>query len=283
MESKLTLPKHIISVLILALSFCTGCAVNPLTGEDELMFFPESQDVEIGQKLAPELEKELGGRIQDDVLQYYIDSVGQKIARLSHKSYFDYQFIALDHKMINAFALPGGYIFITKGMLEKLESEAQLAAILAHEISHVVARDTMNRISNEMGAQILFHTAAMAADGLPADAWRAAIVARQIIALKYSRSDERQADLSGLQYMVRAGYNPYGMVETMEILERLDKDNPVEFLSTHPSPENRIGYQIRTIQTRYYRHAGLIIGKDLYRTAVLNQLEQPYAGPPSPE
>jgi predicted Zn-dependent protease len=274
MRPKSILHKLALSLLVFAVSFCAGCAINPITGQEELMFFPESHDVEIGTKYAPEIEKQLGGRIQNETLQNYIDSVGQKVARVSHKPYFEYHFVALEDDTVNAFALPGGHIFITKGMLQKLDSEAQLAAILAHETTHVVARDTMNMMSKQIGIDILFAAAATAADNVPRGAWDAANIARQIISLKYSRTDERQADLGGLEYMFRAGYNPYGMVETMEMLERQERFAPTEFLSSHPSPENRVTYIARRIQSRYYNQAGLIIGKEAYRTAVLEQLTE---------
>ena len=104
----------IFSVVLFILS---GCTDNPITGQQELMFFPEDQDFEIGRKYAPEFEKELGGRIKDNQLQQYIDGIGQKVAYVGHKPSWEYHFTALNHKMINAFALPGGYIFITKGLL----------------------------------------------------------------------------------------------------------------------------------------------------------------------
>ncbi len=134
--------KLLLPILSLASCLFVGCAVNPITGEEELMLFGEDQDIVIGRKYAPELEKQLGGRIANEGLQDYMDGVGQKIARISHKPDWEYHFVALEHESVNAFALPGGYIFITRGMLEKLQTEAQLAAILAHETVHVVARDT---------------------------------------------------------------------------------------------------------------------------------------------
>ena len=263
--------KPVLLILGLTICFYTGCAVNPITGEKELMFFPESQDIAIGQKYAPEVEKQMGGRVADAGLQNYLDSVGHRIAAVSHKRNLEYHFVALEHKSINAFALPGGYIFITRGMLEKLATEAQLAGILAHEIVHIVARDTSNAMSNQIGMNLLL-LAAASTNKAPSGALRVADVTRQILGLKYSRKDEREADLGGLDYMVRAGYNPYGMVETMEILENEQRVRPIEFFSTHPSPENRIAYLTRKIQRKYYNLTGLKVGKEDYRTAVLEQL-----------
>jgi len=234
------------------------------------MFFPFEQDIELGRKYAPEVEKQMGGRIDNESLQSYVNSVGRKVARVSHMPDIEYHFVALNHDSLNAFALPGGYIFITRGMLEKLESEAQLAAILAHETAHVVARDTSNMMSKELG--IGFLLAAVAAADAPGEVLNAARVATTILTLKYSRSDERQADLGGLRYMVRAGYNPYGMVETMEVLEKQHREKPVEFFSTHPSPENRISYITRRIQRHYFNLSTLKTGRRDYHNGVLQHL-----------
>ncbi len=254
----------------------SGCTDNPITGQRELMFFPEGQDVEIGKKYAPEIEKELGGRIKDDHLQKYIDSVGQKVAYVGHKPSWEYHFTALNHNMINAFALPGGYIFITKGLLRKLETEAQLAAVLAHETVHVVARDTMNAMSNDIGLSLLL-TAAVSQENTQGAA-AAAGLTRMIINLQYSREDEREADLGGLSYMTAAGYNPYGMVETMQILENQQNFEVVEFLSSHPSPANRVGYIGLQIEMKYndLNLSETITNRQDYKTNVLDRL------PPDP-
>jgi len=234
------------------------------------MFFPFEQDIELGRKYAPEVEKQMGGRIDNESLQSYVNSVGHKIARVSHMPDIEYHFTALNHDSLNAFALPGGYIFITRWMLQKLGSEAQLAAILAHETVHVVARDTSNMMSKELGLGLLL--AGVAAADAPGEVLNAAQVATTILNLKYSRNDERQADLGGLRYMVRAGYNPYGMVETMEMLEKQDSEKPVEFLSTHPSPENRISYITRRIQSDYFNLSTSRIGRRDYQDHVLQHL-----------
>lgn len=259
-------------LLLLGLSFCfcTGCATNPITGKQELMFFPEEQDIAIGRRYAPEIEKQMGGRINNQQLQNYVDYVGQKIGRVSHKPYLEYHFVALEDESVNAFALPGGYLFITRGMLEKLTTEAHLAAILAHEIVHVVARDTSNVMSNQIGIELLLSavTSKKTSRGL----LTATDITRQILGLQYSREDEQVADMGGLDYMVRAGYNPYAMVETMQMLQNQKEVRPIEFLSTHPSPKNRIAFLRQKIQTNYYDTVGLKVGKEDYRRDVLEQL-----------
>lgn len=236
------------------------------------MLFSEKDDITIGRKYAPEIEKQLGGRIADESLQNYIDSVGQRIARVSHKPHWEYHFTAVEHKSVNAVALPGGYIFVTKGMLEKLTTEAQLAGLLAHEIVHVTARHSSAVMSRQMGLTFVLLGLGAAGAKMPPDAGRAAGLAWQLIGLKYSREHEREADLGGLDYTVAAGYNPYGIVELMQMLQEQDKVRPVEFLSTHPSPENRLIYLRARIQTRYGSLQALKIGKEDYHSNVLQRL-----------
>lgn len=264
-------------LILLATLFCgmhylAGCAVNPITGEEELMLFPDRQDIDIGKQYAPEVEKELKGRIEDQVLQNYIDGVGQKVAKISHRPDFNYHFVAVHDKSINAVALPGGYIFITKGMLSKLKSEAQLAGILAHETVHVVARDTANSMSKQIGMDILF--AAAMTQTSSRGALTMADLARQIVSLKYDRDDEKDADIYGMDYMVRAGFNPNGAVETMQMLEQEDKVRAVEFMSSHPSPENRVSYLQARIQTHYFNSIDeTTIGREDYERFVLDRLK----------
>ena len=255
------------------LCFFLGCAANPITGEDELMFSRDyHQDIEMGKKAAPEVEKELKGKIPDQELQNYINGVGKKVAQISHNPDFDFHFVAVSDKSINAVSLPGGYIFITKGMLVKLTSESQLAGILAHEIVHVVARDAENMMSKQAGMGILFFLV-MSQTKSP-DVRLLEDFARQILELQYSREDEKTADIGGLDYMVRAGYNPTGIVEAMQMMQREDTIKPAEFFSTHPSPENRIDYLKARIQTHYPdKVEGSRIGQEDYRKNVLDKLK----------
>jgi predicted Zn-dependent protease len=256
--------------ICLFLGLYAGCAVNPITGKEELMLMSEEQDLQIGKKYAPELEKQMGGRLADEALQNYVNTVGQKVAKVSHRRSWEYHFVALDDDMVNAFALPGGYVFITKGMLKELKTESQLASVLAHETAHIVARDTAVLMSREIGIDILM--AAAVSNRTSSTVGTAADLTRQIIGLRFSRTDEKDADLGGMEYMVRAGYDPAGMVETMQMLQDQQKTRTIEFFSTHPSPENRVAYLKARINARYLRRQGLITGKDEFSAAVLDRL-----------
>jgi predicted Zn-dependent protease len=268
------MPQKYLLVIIICLIFLNfGCAANPITGEDELMFDSDYRnDIKLGKEVAPLVEKELKGRIPDQQLQDYINGIGRKIARFSHNPDFDFNYVAVNDKSINALALPGGQIYITKGLLSKLENESQLAGILAHETVHVVARDTENMMSKQAGLGVLFVLAASQASNTGEIV--AADLALQLVALKYSREDEKTADLGGMDYMFRAGYNPNGMLETMQILQKEDASRPSDFFSTHPSPENRIDYLRARAQTHYPEGiAGTKIGRDEYMQNVLDRLK----------
>jgi predicted Zn-dependent protease len=250
----------------------TGCAINPVTGQEELMFFGPDDDVRLGQRYAPEIEQELGGRIPDEHLQSYVDRVGQRIARVSHRPDIAYSFTAVDEESINAFAVPGGYIFVTRGLLENLTSEAQLAAILGHEAGHVIARDTMVALSRQIGMTALL--GAVLASDAPAEAVGGANFVLGVLSLQYSRDDEKDADFVGLSYLVQAGYDPNAIVETMEMLEELQTMRPIEFFSTHPNPESRVAYLKQRIADRYNALGVMKTGKAEYEQNVLAALEQ---------
>jgi len=257
----------LLSLLLTAL--LGGCAVNPVTGQEELMFFGPDKDVELGRKYGPQIEKALGGRFADENLQSYVNRVGQRLARVCHRPDMAYHFTAVRQKQINAFAVPGGYVYITTGLLEKLETEAQLAAILGHEIGHVVARDTMVALSRQIGMTALVAASAGVGGRGSGDLTAGAAFISGVLSLQYSRDDEKDADLVGLSYMVQAGYDPNGMVQTMQILQELQTIRPIEFFSTHPNPESRIAYLEERIGRRYAIFGELKTGRDEYQQHVL--------------
>jgi predicted Zn-dependent protease len=239
--------------VMLLIVFCTGCSVNPVTGEDQFLIVSPQQEKEMGAEYSKEVEKELGQSVNDVQIQNYIDSVGQKIARVCHSPEVGFSYKAIDHNSVNAFALPGGYIYITTGLLKELNAESQLAGILAHETAHVTARHIAQRITMDFLIGIGFRVASSRASS---SAMRIADIVNQLEDMSFSRSQERQADTVGMDYMVKAGYTPYGMVETMEILQKQDESRTIEFFSTHPSPENRIELLKEHIFNNRYGNTG---------------------------
>ena len=254
------------SILVLL----SSCAINPATGDEEMMLFSPEKDVALGRKYAPYIEKELGGRVPDENLQNYVNQIGQRIARVCHRPDLSYYFAAVDEEGANAIAVPGGYVYITRGLLKELKSEAQLAAVLGHEVGHVVARDTMAAMSRQIGMTAIL--AAAAVGDAPGDVTGATAFISGVLSLQYSREDEEDADKTGMSYMVQAGYDPNGMVETMKVLQELQTYRPIEFFSTHPNPESRIAYLEERIARRHAGMGGLKVGTEEYAQKVLTPL-----------
>jgi len=268
--------KKTVLIFLAVLVFCffgSGCSVNPVTGKTQFNLYGGDieDDVGLGQQWSGQLEKEFGGEYGNESVQRYVDHVGQIVAAASHAPHIEWHFTVLEHEMMNAFALPGGYVYITTGMLSKLKSESQLAGILAHESSHVTLRHSSVRMSEQVGLDILL-SAALPSDTSAGVAQATGIV-RQIVSLKYSRDDETQADSIGLDYLIAADYNPYGMVQTMQTLEDENEARPIEFLSSHPSPVNRIENLMILIENKRYDVSTMKTNEADYQKVVLSQLE----------
>ena len=257
--------------LDLIVALLSGCTVNPITGNEELMFFSPDKDVELGRKYAPQVEKALGGLVLEQGIQHYVNQIGQKVATVSHRPDLQYYFAALEGGGANALALPGGWIYVTRGLLEELKTEAQLAAVLSHEVGHVVARDTLVAMSEQIGMTAL--VVAAQTSGSP-DAARGTRFVTAVLSLQYSRQDEMEADLAGLSYMSQAGYDPNGMVETMQLLGKLQTMRPIEFFSTHPNPESRISYLEDEIAEHYTPLGALKQGREEYTQNILAPLHE---------
>ena len=264
--------KKTLILMILGFSICAGCTVNPVTGSKEFTLLNPSaaEEKQIGAQYAPEMTKEMGGKIDSPQLQSYINEVGQKIARVSHTPNEHFEYSALNDKTVNAFALPGGYIFITWGMLELLNSEAQLAAILAHETAHVTAHHSATAMGQQIGLDLVLST--IGATKTPQGVQQVAQISSQLTQLRYSRTHENEADSIGLDYMVKAGYNPIGMVQTMQILEKQGGGKSFEWLSTHPNPANRLGIIQDRIHSKYRYSQNLETNETAFRQNVLQNL-----------
>jgi len=246
---------RVVSRLLLALvfvvfgllSYCSSASENPLTGETQRVRLTPQEEIVLGQRGAPEVAQQFGGLYPDETLQRYLDRVGQQVVQNSAagESPYPFEFHLLgDAETINAFALPGGQIFVTLAMLNQLSSEAQLAGILGHEVGHVVARHGAEQLARQQFGNILVRAIAVATsdgEGSGQTAEVLAQVASQLVNLRYGREDELQSDRLGFQFMVAADYTPQGIIELMEILNSTQPGGrPPEFLSSHPNPANRI-------------------------------------------
>ncbi|MCK4960186.1 MAG: M48 family metalloprotease [Planctomycetes bacterium] len=263
------LKKTLLLLVLFGILLPSGCATNVVTGKKELMLISPAQELQIGTQYAPEVEKQMEGRIANRAIQNYVSRVGQSIAAVSHMPDLDFQYIAVNHESVNAMALPGGYIFITRGMLENLTTEAQLASILAHETIHVTARHSAAAISQQIGIDMVL--SAVTNEKTSAGVANIAQMGTQLIGLKYSRAHEHEADTFGLDYMVMAGYDPAGMVEMMEILQQQSDRRPIEFFSTHPNPANRKESIVERMAANVYPQ-NLKTGRKDYKKYVLDNL-----------
>lgn len=203
-------------LMFLLLGPLAGCAVNPATGRNNFVMMSERQELDLGRRYNQEILKQ-NPRYADEKLQAYVQRVGERVAKSSHRNQLKYQFTVVDSPEINAFALPGGYIYIHRGLLAYLNSEAELAAVLGHEIGHVTARHSVQQQSqssawNILGQALAIGTGVGAAGDLT-NALGSAFVRG------YGRDMELEADGLGAQYLARSGYDPQAMIEVVKVLK----------------------------------------------------------------
>jgi predicted Zn-dependent protease len=240
----------LIGLAIIVFAFFKKCAnteENPYTGKQQVISLSTDEEIAIGLQSAPQIAQEYGGLYQDEEMQSYVDLVGKKLVdnSIARNTPYQYNFHLLaDPNTINAFALPGGQIFITYALFSKLENEDQLAGVLGHEVGHVLGRHSAERIANSEFWQTLAQGASVGADagGLVAGIG-------QNILLGNGRGDELESDDLGVRFMIRAGYNPREMIGVMKILKDAAGPSSVpEFQSTHPDPDNRIEHIEESIE-----------------------------------
>jgi predicted Zn-dependent protease len=228
-------------VTLLTLVLLAACALNPATGKRQLSLIGEQQEVEMGKEADPTIRRAFG-TYDDDELQDYVQQVGRKLAAVSERPDLDWSFLVLDDTTVNAFAVPGGYIYVTRGILAQLDSEAELAGVLGHEIGHVTARHSVNQLSKAQLFSLGLGVGMMLSPEL-AQLGQAAEQALGVMFMKFSRDDEKQSDDLGVRYMERAGYDPHVMPEVFEMLRRVSESGEAgrvpAWASTHPDPERR--------------------------------------------
>ena len=242
-------PRLLIAVGILVFSligYYMKREVNPVTGETQHISLTSDQEVALGLQSAPEMVAQFGGEDPDPAAQAMVQRVGVQVVRNSDAHGAPYQFhftLLRDPETVNAFALPGGPVFITRGLFKRLENEAQLAGVLGHETGHVVGRHAAEHIAKNQLAQGVVGAVAVGASddqGHGRSAAMLAAFAAQMAQLKYGRNDETEADRLGVKFMAQAGYDPRAMLRVMQILEQSSKGGrQPEFMSTHPDPGNR--------------------------------------------
>lgn len=272
----------IVSVLALVTAGpLTGCTTNEATGRKQLNLLSREDEIRLGEQAAPQFSEEGGGPIPNAAIQQYVTDLGLRLAELSERPELPWEFRTLDSAMINAFALPGGKVFVTRGLLGELENEAQLAGILGHEIGHVTAQHINEQMSQRMVMSVGLVALGVAAQ-YSDEQWVevlgiGAAAGGSLYLLSFGRDQEYESDLLGLRYMTRLGYDPMAQAQTMQMLaEQSGGRAGLEILQTHPYPDKR-AERIRQLVAEEYPHTqnnpeyGLFA--DRYRRTVLARLE----------
>ena len=240
-NSKIKLLIGVAIVLFAVFKYYSNSEVNEFTGKKQHISMTVKDEIAIGLQSVPQIAQQHGGLYPDQNYQKFVDEVGRKLVNnsIAKQTAYNYDFHLLrDPQTINAFALPGGQIFITYALFSKLENEDQLAGVLGHEIGHVVGRHSAERIAKQGLTQGILNGVAVGFD--PSTAQGAAAIAN-VINMSYGRDDELESDDLGVKIMMDAGYNPAELIGVMKILKAAAGPNRTpERMSTHPDPENRI-------------------------------------------
>ena len=226
---------------ILILMMAESCAKNPVTGKRDLMLMSESQEIAMGKQSDPDIIK-FFGLYDDKNLQKFIDDKGQQMAAISHRKNLKYEFKIVDSPVVNAFAVPGGYVYFTRGIMAHFNNEAEFAGVLGHEIGHITARHSAKQYSNAMAAQIGLTAGVILAPEFAqyADLAQTGV---GLLFLKFGRDAESQSDKLGVEYSTKINYDAQEMAGFFQTLDRLSTQSGGEevpdFLSTHPNPADR--------------------------------------------
>jgi len=254
-----------------AAGFAAGCATNPVTGKSQLMLVSEDQEIQIDRQRSPFQLSADYGTVQDAALARYVDRTGKRMVAHTHRTQMPYNFQVVNATYVNAYAFPGGTIACTRGILLSLDNEAELAALLGHELGHVNARHTAEQLSKGMLTQTivggLSAVAGAAGSGYGQLASELGQIGAGALLASYSRDNERQADALGMQYMVRSGYSSDGMVGLMDMLNGLGKRKPsaIELMfATHPMSEERYQTVVQSAASQYESAKGQPLFRERY-------------------
>jgi len=242
MRKNLLINCSIVILSVIFIAWIISCAVNPVTGKKEFMLVSESQEIALGKQTDQQVI-ETYGLYNNQQLNNYVNVIGQKMAKLSHRPNLSFSFKVLDTGVINAFAVPGGFIYVTRGILAYLNNEAELAGVLGHEIGHVTARHTAKQVSKSQVAQLGLGIGSMLSETFQKYAGMAQFGVGMLF-LKFSRDNERQADALGVEYSSKASFDANHMANFFGTLNRLHPASEgaglPDWFSTHPNPPDRI-------------------------------------------
>jgi len=261
-----------------------GCATNPVTKQQEFVLMSEQQELAVGREMDPAIRKQYG-EYASESLQQYVSAVGRRVAGVSDRADIFFHFTVLDSPVVNAFALPGGYIYVTRGLLAHINSEAELAGVLGHETGHVTARHAVQQYTKAASYQIGAGIASVVAPGLARNFGQFGDLVFAAISSGYSREYETQADSLAVSYAARAGYDPRAVSSLLKTLDLLDRQRSggktyTSLFATHPATEKRIadieqaegitpGRALTVNREAYLQHMdGLAYGDDVEKGVV---------------
>ncbi len=230
-----------LALILSAILFVPSCAVNPVTGKKQLMLMSEAQEISLGAQYDPTVVSTFGV-YQDDDLLTFIKTKGNELGKISHRPNLEYHFKILDSPVVNAFAVPGGYIYVTRGILAQFNNEAELIGVLGHEMGHVTARHTASQQSKQQLGQLLLVGGMIASEDFRQFA-NYAMQGMELLFLKFSRDNEREADRLGVEYASKIRYDANKMADFFQVLNKMsmgsDHGGIPTFMSTHPDPGDR--------------------------------------------
>jgi predicted Zn-dependent protease len=241
MNKKIFKNTGLIILSVIMIAWLLSCAVNPVTGKREFMLLTQGDEIQLGKNTDAQVVQ-MYGIFEDQKIGKYINGLGQPIANLSHRANLNWEFKVLDSPVINAFAVPGGFIYVTRGILAYLNSEAELAGVLGHEIGHVTARHSAKQYSKSTVAQLGLAVGSELSETVRNYAGIAQFGVGMLF-LKFSRDNERQADALGVEYSTKSGFDSDHMANFFGTLERLHPSSGgslPDWFSTHPNPPDRI-------------------------------------------
>ncbi|WP_155316690.1 M48 family metalloprotease [Desulfosarcina alkanivorans] len=274
--------EFLIMTSMAATGLAVGCAANPVTGRSQFMIMDEKQEIAIDRQQSPHQFSSDYGTVQDRLLQGYIEASGKRLTANTHRTHMPYNFHCVNANYVNAYAFPGGSIACTRGILLELDNEAELAALLGHELGHVNARHTAASMSKAQLANLAVGglaviTGAAAGSGAGNLAGQLGQLGSGALLASYSRDNERQADSLGMDYMTRSGYGPQGMVGLMEMLNSMNqhKAGVTDLLfATHPMSSERYRTSVRQATNDYRQYDGQPLYRERYmdNTAALRSI-----------
>lgn len=218
-----------------------SCAINPVTGKKQLMLMSESQEIALGISYNPQVLATFGV-YDDEELQKFVQARGTELGKISHRPNLEYHVKVVDSPVVNAFAVPGGFIYLTRGIMAQLNNEAEFMGVLGHEMGHITARHTVSQQSKQQLGTLLLIGGMIASEKFAQYA-EYAMQGMQLLFLRFSRDDEREADRLGVEYSSKVGYDAHKMADFFRVLQKMNMAEShggiPTFLSTHPDPGDR--------------------------------------------